>query len=459
MTMKLAYMLDVSRCRVPTMAWLQQRIAMLAQLGFNQLQLYMEHTFAYQGHDIVWQDSSPFTADEIRTVDDWCSTMGMELVPCINCLGHMERWLKHEPYRHLAECPDGFTDPWGQIRPWGSTLLPSDKTYAFLQDLFSQILPCFSSKSVNVGMDEPFELGLGRSGVGATGRRELWIHHLHRVHQLAACHGKQIQFWADVLLEEGCDDPCPDDATALAWGYESHTSFAKAAHRLQQQRRPFWLCPGTSSWCSLTGRWTNSLANISDSLDCAHRFGAQGVLLTDWGDAGHHQQAAISLPGLAACVAPQDPVPVLIDLCDGDQQAAQCLIRLGQVQDLLEADLDNSTWLFRAAFADPELLLQQAPPEQAFQLVEAELRDLKQSLVHTTTSLAVEIKHSIDLGLYACTRMAYLRGSISTNTYHVARNDISTNHKTQWSHTSRNGGLKESYNYFFNKREVNEFGC
>ena len=30
-------------------------------LGFNELQLYVEHTFAYSGHREVWEGASSFT--------------------------------------------------------------------------------------------------------------------------------------------------------------------------------------------------------------------------------------------------------------------------------------------------------------------------------------------------------------------------------------------------------------
>ncbi|MDP6490417.1 MAG: glycoside hydrolase family 20 zincin-like fold domain-containing protein [Kiritimatiellia bacterium] len=48
-------MLDVSRCKVPTMATCKQLIDRLAGMRLNQLQLYTEHTFAFSAHQAVWQ--------------------------------------------------------------------------------------------------------------------------------------------------------------------------------------------------------------------------------------------------------------------------------------------------------------------------------------------------------------------------------------------------------------------
>src|SRR5882724_12383533 len=52
-------MLDISRDKVPTMQTLFDLIDQLAESKINQLQLYMEHTFAYSKHQTVWKYASP----------------------------------------------------------------------------------------------------------------------------------------------------------------------------------------------------------------------------------------------------------------------------------------------------------------------------------------------------------------------------------------------------------------
>ena len=54
-------MLDISRDRVPTTETLLALIDLLCSLKYNQLQLYMEHTYAYRGHEEVWKDASAVT--------------------------------------------------------------------------------------------------------------------------------------------------------------------------------------------------------------------------------------------------------------------------------------------------------------------------------------------------------------------------------------------------------------
>jgi hypothetical protein len=101
-------MLDVSRDKVPTLDELIDVVVpKLAGWKVNHLELYMEHTFAYSGHETVWAEASPFTAAEIRTLDAACRRHHIELAANQNCLGHWERWLRHDRYRRLALNPDG----------------------------------------------------------------------------------------------------------------------------------------------------------------------------------------------------------------------------------------------------------------------------------------------------------------------------------------------------------------
>ena len=96
-------MLDISRDKVYRMETLYDLVDRLASWKINQLQLYTEHTFAYRRHPEVWKDASPMTGEEILYLDHFCKDRYIELVANQNSFGHMERWLKHPQYGHLAE--------------------------------------------------------------------------------------------------------------------------------------------------------------------------------------------------------------------------------------------------------------------------------------------------------------------------------------------------------------------
>ena len=252
-------MLDVSRCKVPTMKSLFELIDLLSILRFNEIQLYIEHTFAFRDHRAVWQDSSPFTGAEIQEIDHYCKDRFIELVPNLNSIGHFERWLRHEPYKKFAECPDGFRrDEPFMVRDHGSVLKPNQESLAFLDSLYEEFLPHFSSSKFNVGLDEPWELGQGwsKSKVQEIGKHKVYLEHLNGILSLVEKRGKSMEFWADVLLENPSNAKLlPTSASPIIWGYEANHPFEKEARSVASSGLNFSLAPGTATWRSFSGRW------------------------------------------------------------------------------------------------------------------------------------------------------------------------------------------------------------
>jgi len=289
-------MLDIARDRVPTMDTLRTVVDRLASWKINQLQLYTEHTFAYAGHDEVWRDASPLTATDLHELDAHCHAAGVELVANQNTLGHFERWLRHDRYRPLAISPDGFDWVFGIHRP-PLTLDPAKpEAFALVSELLAQLVPQVASSRVHVGMDEPWELTAERTPEWAA-----WLGALRALPVLA---GRELLVWGDVLaLHPELLGELPAGVTVCEWGYEDNHPFRDRTARLAEAGVEFWVAPGTSSWLSLSGRIANMIGNITAAADAGLADGATGLLVTDWGDMGHHQQPPVSDPGLATAAA------------------------------------------------------------------------------------------------------------------------------------------------------------
>jgi hypothetical protein len=286
-----SYMLDISRDRVPTMKTLREIVDLLERCRYNQLQLYTEHTFAYSQHRVVWEDADPMTAAEIRKLDAYCQMQGIELVANQNSFGHMERWLTHEEYNRLAKFPKGGAmTPWGTIKKFPTTLDPANPdSLKLVEGLFEELLPNFTSGLVNIGCDETFEISDPDEYVGF----------LLKVADLVRRRGKRPMFWGDMILrhpERAAE--LPRDMIALDWGYEGNHPFEREAAAFKAAGLEFYVCPGTSSWRSLGGRVENMRENLEAAEKAGRMHGAKGYMVTDWGDEGHWQPLAASLPGI-----------------------------------------------------------------------------------------------------------------------------------------------------------------
>ena len=301
------FMLDISRCKVPKMEELFRLIDILALFKYNRFELYMEHTFAFEGHSLVWGNASPITSSQIAELQKACALAGIELVPNMNGLGHMERWLRYPEYQHLAESTAPFLDPIGTIRKYPTTLFPDEKALDFMDSLYEGFLPNFESKNFNIGGDESWELGMGRSRSlckEKSDKYKLYIKHILGLRERAAKYGKNVCFWADVLMK--CPEysaQLPNDMTPVLWGYYLDHPYEEQCSYMQKLGRKFLVAPGTSTWNSFGSRWDCAKQNILISCDCAKRYGAEGMILTQWGDNGNHQPYCAMFPAVVAAAA------------------------------------------------------------------------------------------------------------------------------------------------------------
>jgi len=285
-------MLDISRDKVPTMETLKAQVARLASWKVNHVQLYTEHTFAYRHHGEVWAKASPLTADDVRELDRFCRDHHVELAPNQNCLGHMGRWLAHDRYRPLAIAPDGWEER-GRWRAPTTVDPTKPASLELVQELLGELLPCFTSRRVHVGLDEPWEMPAERIDDYLA-----WVRTLRGLPELA---GREMLIWGDILDgRRDRIDRLPDGVTVCEWGYDDWYPFEQRAATFEAAGQPFWVCPGTSSWLTILGRVTNMRGNCAAAAAAAlAHLGSEGFLNTDWGDLGHLQYLPVSEPGFA----------------------------------------------------------------------------------------------------------------------------------------------------------------
>ncbi len=460
-------MLDISRCKVPTLDTLLALIDRLASLKYNQLQLYTEHTYAFQKHPLVWADASPLTATDIATIQGHCQLRFIELVPNLNSFGHFERWLRHPEYHRFAECPQGFTHPLtGDHVEFGSTLKPNRNSLNLLKGLYDEYLPLFDSGHFNIGGDEPWELGQGwsRERCEAHSATRVYIDFLDEIRHLVDARDRTMMFWSDIVLKDpGCLKQLSRNAIAMNWGYEGNHPFRKECGQMAEARIPYYVCPGTSAWNSLTGRVDNATRNLDRAARAGLHNNAIGYLVTDWGDHGHHQYLPISYPGflLGACHSWNHKGSRKLDLADGinrmffdaaDAGIGEILNRLGRALEVAPSPIRNATIFNRLLF----WRMQHEPgatshlDDDAIADADSELADIAGSLVAIHPAehhgpVRDELDNAIRLARHGLHRLQWHRGS--RQDLAALRTELAIGigeHERLWLARNRPGGLHES---------------
>lgn len=460
-----AFMLDISRCKVPRMETLYRLVDLLADLKFNQFQLYMEHTFAYAGHEVVWGDASPMTGDEIEKLDRYCKKRFVELVPNQNSFGHMERWLRHPEYQGMAECPDGFTHPLsGRKIEFGSTLRPDEQSLQFLEELYTDLLPHFSSQKLNVGCDEAWELGTGWSEplAKADGVGKVYLRFLNRINQLVQSRGKQMLFWADGLLKHPeLIEEAPEGAVPVVWGYEPSHPFDVECGVFEAADMPFYVAPGDSTWNSFSGRLSAAESNLVAAARHGHRHGGRGLVHTHWGDNGHHQTWVTMLPGLLLASAvswnANEPPPSVDDALNelifrGNASLGAAVCKLAEVNENLPAINGNASFLFDAFFIEAESLkgcLQGIDDELISDTIEG-LDNVADEIREANTKaddgawLIDELQLAHDMCALALGRVVAVKKGRSMAPLRPGLVELIGRYESIWLRRNRPGGLHES---------------
>jgi hexosaminidase len=289
--------LDCSRGKRPRLEMLIGFVEQLARWKINELELYVENVFTWRRHPEIGRGYSPFTPEELSVLQDVCRRHHVRLVGSLASLGHMEKILALPRYQPLGELP-GYRGFLG-----GTMLCPTDPaSIRLVRDLYEEFVPLFDAEDFNACMDEPWELGQGRSRQRAEriGAGRVYLDFLKKVHTLCRRHGKRMNAWADIVLDhpEIIRD-LPRDIVMLNWDYNPAGKRIRRTREITDAGLALVVCPGTNSWQTHGCRLEMGMKNIRQFAREGLARGAEGLLNTDWGDYGHRNMLAVSLHNLA----------------------------------------------------------------------------------------------------------------------------------------------------------------
>lgn len=104
--------------------------------------------------------------------------------------------------------------------------------------------------------------------------------------------------WGDVLLGfPELASELPKEAICLNWGYAPDQSEDSTRIYAGTGVRQY-VCPGVGGWNQFVNLQRSAYENISRMSRYGITYGCEGLLNTDWGDFGHINHPAFSIPGM-----------------------------------------------------------------------------------------------------------------------------------------------------------------
>lgn len=283
---------DVTRGKVPKLSTLKALVEKLAYYKINELQLYVEHTFAFSSIPELWAGKDPLTAEEILELDCYCKNHHIDLIPSMASFGHLYELLRLKRFEHLneldikaSEIPHNL---WDRMAHY--TIDPAnDESFELITSMIEEYLPLFSSKYFNICCDETFDLGKGKNKETAQqqGTGFLYFKFVSKLIDVVRRHGKTPMLWGDIVINHPeYIHQLSSDVIFLNWGYGADISDDNV-RILSDAGVDQYVCPGAQGWSRFAYNIDAASSNIRKMVDYGSRYNAIGVLNTDWGDCGH----------------------------------------------------------------------------------------------------------------------------------------------------------------------------
>lgn len=304
---ELGIMLDCSRNAVRSVEHLKEIIRNLALMGYNQLQLYTEETYEIEEEPYFGYMRGRYTAQELKYLDDYAARFGIELVPCIQTLAHLNQIFRWAPYGQIHDVSDIM-------------LVDEEKTYELIDRMFAAMSKNIRSRKIHIGMDEAHLLGRGvyEDKHGAVkNRSELMVKHLKRVCELADKYGYKPMMWSDMffrLVNDGgyymkadkqipqeVKELVPENLSLVYWDYynlDREMYDAMLDHHLSFNRGVVF-GGGAWMWHGFAPCNKFAIESTKIALDACADKGVKKVLMTMWGDNGAECSDLAVLPTLS----------------------------------------------------------------------------------------------------------------------------------------------------------------
>ena len=302
----LGLMQDMSRNAVMSVPAVKRLLRQLALMGYDSMMLYTEDTYELPDYPYFGYMRGRYTLAEMREIDDYAYALGIEVIPCIQTLGHLERAFIWNAFSDFTDTKDIL-------------LVGDERTYTFIEEMLKTVSSAFRSRRINIGMDEAHDLGRGKylDRNGYRCAHEIILEHLERVVRLCQKYGyAKPMMWSDMFFRMAFDHQyyvkegeipadiaakIPKDVVLIYWDY-----YKKNAPYFEHMLRCHTKLDGVATaFASGAWRWSNfapvnrfSVYYAGIQMAECKRQNVTDIFVTAWGDMGSEAPHMSTLPTL-----------------------------------------------------------------------------------------------------------------------------------------------------------------
>ena len=285
-------MADVSRNAVLKVENVKKLARLSALEGMNALMLYTEDTYEMKEYPYFGHLRGRYTAEELREMDDYCDLLGIELIPCIQTLAHLNAIFEWPAFGAYNDCNDIL-------------LAEDDRVYAMIECMFRTMSENLRSRKINLGLDEAHMLGVGKylDKNGYHKRVDIMLRHLTKVTELCKKYGYAPRMWSDMffrslnhgvyrvkgtVIPQEVVNSVPPELTLVYWDYREpkKESYDEMFRQHSVFHNPIAFAGGDSSWYGIVPLTRLGYQATKSALASAKEHGVREVWCTMWKDDG-----------------------------------------------------------------------------------------------------------------------------------------------------------------------------
>lgn len=281
-------MIDSARCAVPTVTSVKKMLDHLALMGYDMVLMYTEDTTQLDKRPYFGYMRGRYTKAELREIDAYAWEYGIEVIPCLECYGHMGKYLIW---------PEA-----APIKDTGNVLLArEEQTFAFLDELIGEISGCFRSKRIHIGMDEAWDMGRGAflDKNGYVSPVEIFDEYMERVIAITNKYGLKPMMWSDmyfrvnspsngyydkeIVIPEKTRNVIPKEIQLVFWHYgEKPWCDDYMLQKHMDLGRDVIFAGGLWSWIGHFPEHHYAFETTKYSLECCRKNGVKEMMTTVW---------------------------------------------------------------------------------------------------------------------------------------------------------------------------------
>lgn len=298
-------MLDMSRNAVMRPEALKDFLRRMALMGLDTLQIYMEDVYELEGYPYFGYMRGAYTKAELQQIVAYADDFGIEVIPCIQTLAHLENTLKWRYSLNMQDTPSIL-------------LVGEPQTYAFIEKMIQTVSECFQSKKIHIGMDEAHGLGMGAyfKKHGYKDRYSIMSKHLEKVMEIVRKYDLEPMMWSDMFFRLGsetgeyydinCKMPdniqelIPAEIDMVYWDYytESDELYNAMFEAHSQMGRNVIFAGGIWIWGNVVANYGRTMRSTRKAMKACEKYGVKDIFATIWGDDGAETSRYETLLGM-----------------------------------------------------------------------------------------------------------------------------------------------------------------